>query len=216
MFYDLSKRFIDIFISTIAFVIFLPIAVPVAIGIKLTSQGPIFYRPQRVGRGGDLFKMLKFRSMRMYDFRGKKVHAENYLTMNPKLMKKYQLGSYKLTDDPRITSFGKIIRKYSLDELPQILNVLKGDMSLVGPRAYQEDELIHQQRVYPHTKKFVKLILRVRPGASGPWQVSGRSFINFDKRVEMDAMYIKRRSTIYDLFIIGKTPFAMINAKGAV
>ena len=216
MFYDFSKRFIDIVLSTIAFVIFLPIAVLVAIGIKLTSQGPIFYRPQRVGRGGDLFKMLKFRSMHMYDVNGKKVHAENYLTMNPKLMKKYQLGSYKLTDDPRITSFGKIIRKYSLDELPQILNVLKGDMSLVGPRAYQNDELIHQQRVYPHTKKFVKLILRVRPGASGPWQVSGRSFINFDKRVEMDAMYIKRRSTIYDLFIIGKTPFAMINAKGAV
>src|SRR3990167_7694757 len=216
MFYDLTKRTIDIFGSLISLVIFSPIMILLAMLIKLTSPGPIFYMPERVGKDSKLFKMFKFRSMYMYKIKGEFVHAEKYLESHPKLMRQYQRNSYKLKRDPRITPIGKILRKFSFDELPQLVNVLKGDMSLVGPRAYQSDELTHQQRVYPHTTKFVKLILRGRPGASGPWQVSGRSFINFDKRVEMDATYIKRRSVIYDLWIIVRTPFAMINAKGAV
>jgi len=89
-------------------------------------------------------------------------------------------------------------------------------MSLVGPRAYQKDELENQQKVYPETAKYVKVILDARPGASGPWQVSGRSFINFDKRVAMDADYVKRKSIIYDIWIIIKTPVAMITGKGAI
>jgi len=152
----------------------------------------------------------------MYHIRGELAHAEKYLESNPKLMRAYQKNSYKLKDDPRSTPVGKIIRKFSLDELPQLVNILKGDMSLVGPRAYQEDELTYQQKVYPQTTKFITIILKARPGASGPWQVSGRSFINFDKRVEMDAIYIKRRSILYDLWIIIKTPIAMITAKGAI
>lgn len=152
----------------------------------------------------------------MYKIKGELVHAEKYLASHPKLLAQYKKNSYKLTDDPRITPVGKIIRKFSLDELPQLINVLIGDMSLVGPRAYQSDELVHQQKVYPATAKYVKIILKARPGASGPWQVSGRSFINFDKRVIMDADYIVKRSIIYDLLIIIKTPIAMITGKGAI
>lgn len=216
MFYDFAKRTIDIIGAAVVLVIFSPILLVVAILIKITSPGPIFFTPTRVGCAGKLFKMLKFRSMYMYEIKGELVHAEKYLAANPKLMRAYQKNSYKLKDDPRSTPVGKIIRKFSLDELPQLINVLAGDMSLVGPRAYQEDELEHQQKVYPKTTKFVKIILKSRPGASGPWQVSGRSFINFDKRAQMDAAYLKRRSFLYDLWIIIKTPIAMITAKGAI
>lgn len=216
MLYDFLKRTIDIIGSLFALLIFLPVIVVFAILIKLTSAGPIFYSPERVGKDGKLFGMLKFRSMYMYKIKGKMVHAQKYLQTNPNLMRAYQKNSYKLQNDPRITPIGKILRRLSIDELPQLVNVAKGDMSLVGPRAYQKDELDYQQRVYPQTKKYVKIILNARPGASGPWQVSGRSFINFDKRVEMDANYAKKRSILYDLWVIVKTPFAMITGTGAI
>lgn len=199
-----------------ALAFFSPIIILVMILIKLTSRGPIFYTPQRAGKNGKLFQMLKFRSMHMYQMKGQFVHAEKYLAANPKLMRQYQKNSYKLKKDPRITPVGKVLRRFSLDELPQLVNVLAGDMSLVGPRAYQQDELTHQQRVYPQTAKYVKIILKARPGASGPWQVSGRSFINFDKRVKMDAIYVIRRSISYDIGVILKTPFAMIGGRGAI
>ena len=216
MLYDLLKRTTDICLSFIALVLLSPIILMFAIIVKITSQGPIFYTPQRVGKTGKLFKMLKFRSMYMYKINGKLVHAQKYLDINEKLKKEYQKNSFKLQNDPRATTVGKILRRYSIDELPQLINVLKGDMSLVGPRAYQQDELEHQQKVYPETAKYVKIILQARPGASGPWQVSGRSFINFDQRVEMDAEYVKRKSILYDIWIAVKTPLAMIIGTGAV
>ncbi|EKD57849.1 MAG: hypothetical protein ACD_57C00121G0001 [uncultured bacterium] len=216
MFYYFTKRTIDIIGSLVSLIIFSPIIIFVALLVKSTSPGPLFYNPLRVGKDGSQFKMLKFRSMHMYKIKGTWVHAEKYLQSHPKLMRQYQENSFKLKRDPRITSVGKILRKFSLDELPQLVNVLIGDMSLVGPRAYQQDELIHQQKVYPTTRKCVKIILTARPGASGPWQVSGRSSINFDKRVEMDADYIKRKSILYDLGIVIKTPIAMISTKGAI
>src|SRR3990167_1825006 len=216
MFYDSTKRLIDIIGSAIALTLISPIIIIFIIMVKLTSKGPIFYTPQRVGKGGKLFKMLKFRSMFMYQINGKWVHALKYLEIHPKLKKEYQLNSFKLQNDPRITTIGKIIRRYSIDELPQLINVLKGDMSIVGPRAYQADELVHQQNIYPKTRKYVKIISTARPGASGPWQTSGRSFINFDKRVEMDANYVARKSILYDIWIIIKTPISMITGRGAV
>lgn len=216
MFYDFSKRAVDVIGAGLALLIFSPVIILCMAAIKLTSPGPIFFAPSRVGRGGKLFRMLKFRSMYMYQIEGEMQHAEKYLELNPKLMKAYQKNSYKLKDDPRITPIGRILRRFSLDELPQLINVVKGDMSLVGPRAYQKDELDHQQKVYPHTKKFVAIILKSRPGASGPWQTSGRSQINFDKRVEMDANYVRRRSVLYDLKVIIKTPIAMITGEGAI
>lgn len=216
MFYDKTKRAIDIIGSFFILLFFSPLIFLTIVLIKLTSEGPVFYTPYRVGKNGHLFKMLKFRSMYMYKIDGVWVHAQKYLEKNQKLKKEYQKNSYKLTNDPRVSPIGKVLRKFSIDELPQLINVLIGDMSLVGPRAYQKDELEHQQEVYPETEKYVKVILRARPGASGPWQVSGRSFINFDKRVAMDANYVHRRSIIYDLWIIIKTPIAMATGKGAV
>jgi len=111
---------------------------------------------------------------------------------------------------------GKIIRRYSIDEIPQFINVLKGEMSIVGPRAYYPDELVEQQKRYPHTEKLVKEVLSVKPGITGFWQVSGRSEINFDKRIEMDAYYARKKSLLFDILIILKTPWAMISGKGAV
>ena len=164
MFYEYLKRLIDIIGTLIALFFAFPIILIFAIFVKFTSNGPIFYTPTRVGKGGKLFKMLKFRSMYMYRINGKMVHARQYLNSNPKLKLEYQKNSFKLANDPRVTPIGKILRRFSIDELPQLINVLKGDMSLVGPRAYQPDELAHQQRVYPKSRKFVKIILTARPG----------------------------------------------------
>lgn len=214
--YFFVKRTLDIAGAFLGLIFFSPVIILSIIINYLSSSGPIFYSPQRVGKDGKEFKMLKFRSMYMYKIEGEVVHAQKYLEKNPTLMRKYQKNSYKLENDPRVTRFGKLLRRFSIDELPQLINVVKGDMSLIGPRAYQKDELDHQQQIYPHTKKYVKIILTARPGASGPWQTSGRSFINFDKRVKMDADYVKRRSVLYDLFIILKTPIVMLTGKGAI
>lgn len=210
--YDILKRLLDIGGSLILLIIFLPICIIVAIAIKLDSQGPILAdTPRRVGQFGKLFKMYKFRSMI--------VNAHQLLRRDPKfqqLYEQYKKNSYKLQDDPRVTYVGKIIRKHSLDEIPQLVNVLKGEMSLVGPRAYYPDELEDQQKKYPHTKMLVKKVLSIRPGITGCWQVSGRSQINFDKRIAMDASYVDKASLIYDLNILLMTPFAMVSGKGAV
>jgi undecaprenyl-phosphate galactose phosphotransferase len=145
--------------------------------------------------------------------------AHHILRNDPKyaeLYSRYKKGSYKLRDDPRITKVGRFIRKYSLDELPQFLNVLEGQMSIVGPRAYYPDELEEQQKKYPYTRQAVKIVLSVKPGITGFWQVTGRSEINFDKRIQMDADYARRSSVFYDLWIILKTPWAMISGRGAL
>lgn len=210
--YECLKRLLDIVFAVILLIIFSPIIVIVVIAIKLTSPGPILAdTPQRVGKNGKLFKMYKFRSMVK--------NAHEILRENPKyskLFEDYKKGSYKLKNDPRITSVGRVIRKYSLDEVPQLVNILMGDMSLVGPRAYYPDELREQQKKYPETKEAVKVVLSVKPGLTGYWQVSGRSQINFDKRIAMDADYVHKRSIFYDTLIILKTPWAMISGKGAL
>ena len=210
--YHFVKRLIDIGGSLLGLVLLSPPLLMVALAIRLNSPGPIFAdTPMRVGRSGKLFKMHKFRSMI--------ADAHELLRKDPKfktLYEEYKKGNYKLYNDPRITSTGKFIRKYSLDELPQLLNVLKGEMSLVGPRAYYPDELEDQQAKYPSSRKYVKIILSGKPGITGIWQVSGRSEINFDKRVQMDASYIQKRSIIYDLRLLLKTIPAVLSGKGAV
>ena len=210
--YTITKRVIDVAGSIVVGLIFLPISIVTAIAIVLDSPGPVFAdTPQRVGKNGTLFKLYKFRSM--------VVNAHEKLRSDPKLAKlysEYKKNSYKLTDDPRITRVGKFIRKHSIDEIPQILNVIRGDMSLVGPRPYYPDELVEQQRKYPHTKSLVRVVLSAKPGVSGHWQVSGRSEVNFDKRIKMDADYVKKRSLLMDISIILQTPWAMISGRGAV
>lgn len=206
------KEVFDVCLAILLLVIFSPIAVLVAIIIKLDSRGPILAdTPERVGKDGKLFKMFKFRSM--------VENAHSLLREDPKLKslyEQYKKNSYKLKKDPRVTVWGKFIRKHSLDEIPQLLNVLSGDMSLIGPRAYYPDELVNQQKKYPNTKALVKKVLSVKPGITGYWQVSGRSEINFDKRIAMDADYVDKRSLLHDLKILFKTPLAMISGKGAV
>jgi len=210
--YIFTKRIIDIAGSIFLMVMFFPIGLAVSIAILLDTPGPIFAdTPQRVGKNGKLFKLFKFRSMI--------VNAHVKLRTDPKLRSLYQeykKNSYKLQDDPRVTRVGHFIRKHSLDELPQFVNVLHGDMSLVGPRPYYSDELVEQQRKYPHTKELVKIVLSARPGITGHWQVSGRSEVNFDKRIKLDADYVQKKSLGLDLLIMLKSPWAMISGKGAV
>ena len=207
MFYDVSKRIIDFTLAFFGLMVAIPRMVVVAIAIKLDSSGPAIFRQRRVTKGGVSFMMFKFRSM--------VINAEDVLYRDKELLSQYELGSYKLKFDPRVTRVGKFIRKTSLDELPQFWNVLVGDMSIVGPRAYRPAELRKQQVVYPETKESVNDLLTVKPGITGPWQISGRSNINFDQRVKMDAAYANRRSIFNDLWIIIKTPLAVIHQEGA-
>lgn len=206
------KRIFDITAALFLLVLFWPICVIVALAIKLDSKGPIFADvPERVGQHGGRFKMYKFRSMIM--------NAHYLLRTDPQfqaLFQEYKLGSYKLKNDPRITRVGKFIRKHSLDEIPQLINVLKGDMSLVGPRAYYPDELENQQVKYPETRDLVANVLSVKPGLTGLWQVSGRSEINFDKRIAIDARYVDTISLMNDLVIMLRTPTVMLTGRGAV
>lgn len=209
MLYDSVKRLMDIVGSVVGLILLSPIFLLTAIAIKVELPGSLLAdTPMRVGRHGKLFKMYKFRSM--------VPNALEILQKNPQLLAKYKRNSYKIQDDPRVTKVGKIIRKYSIDELPQLINILRGEMSLVGPRAYYPFELADQQKKYPESREFVKIILSAKPGLTGVWQVSGRSQINFDKRVEMDAQYVQRRSIFYDLYLILKTIPTVLLSKGAV
>lgn len=206
------KRLIDIAGSSFLILFFSPIWLATAIFIFLDSPGPVLAdTPQRVGNEGKLFKLYKFRSM--------VVNAHEKLRSDPKLAalyREYKRNSYKLKVDPRVTRVGRFIRKHSIDEIPQLVNVLRGEMSLVGPRPYYPDELAEQQKKYPHTKDLVKVVLSAKPGITGHWQVSGRSEVNFDKRIKMDADYVKKRSILFDLLILLKSPWAMVSGKGAV
>lgn len=214
--YDIVKRAIDIVAAVVLIIVFSPVMVLTSIIIKLTSKGPVLVEPtnshmRRIGKDGKIFRLFKFRSMQ--------VNADSLLTKDPrfkKLYNEYKRSSFKLHDDPRVNIFGKFIRKYSIDETPQFFNVLKGDMSLVGPRPYHADELTEQQKIYSGTEQFVKETQTVKPGITGYWQVSGRSSINFDKRIEMDANYARQKSLLMDIIIILKTPFAMISGRNAV
>lgn len=199
----------DIVGSLVGLTVLSPLLLLVAIAIKLDSPGPILAEtPMRAGKKGRLFKIYKFRSMVQ--------NAHEILENNPQLLAEYKKHGYKIFNDPRVTRVGRIIRRFSIDELPQFFNILKGEMSLVGPRAYYPYELKEQQDKYPASRKFVKIILSGKPGLTGLWQVTGRSEINFDKRVEMDAEYVKKRSILYDLWIILKTIPAVLSGRGAV
>lgn len=206
------KRATDIMLASILLIFFFPICLIVSIAIKLDSDGPIFADvPERVGQNGTLFKMFKFRSMI------KNAHILLHTDSRfKKLFEQYQKDSYKLKDDPRVTAVGKWIRKHSLDEIPQLLNVLLGEMSIVGPRAYYPDELENQQKKHPDTKQYVTEVLSVKPGITGLWQVSGRSEVHFDKRIALDAEYVKSVSFHQDILIILKTPLVMITGRGAI
>lgn len=209
-FYSIGKRLLDILGGLVGIVIFSIPMIIVAIYIKIVSpEGPVYAdMKSRVGKNGKEFKMYKLRSMRP--------NAQEWLRTQPELYKKYQENGYKLDPDPRlIGTWATYYRKYSIDEMPQFFNILKGDMSLVGPRAYFRYELDEQLQRYPEAKEYIEIALKVKPGLTGTWQTSGRSEIGFVDRIKMDAAYAKRRSLVYDLLVILKTPYVVITKKGA-
>jgi Undecaprenyl-phosphate galactose phosphotransferase WbaP len=197
-----TKRLVDLVGSLILLVFFSPVFLILAILILIESSRPIFYTQERLGRGKQAYAAIKFRSMVN--------NAENilmdFLNENPEAMAEYQ-EFHKLTDDPRITKVGKFLRKYSLDELPQLFNVIKGDMSLVGPRAYMPSEL-------DEIGEFSGIIFRVRPGMTGWWQVMGRQTTTFQARLRMDEYYISNWSLWMDLYIFYKTIWVVLSGTG--
>lgn len=220
MFYEIAKRLLDILGSLFALILLIPVFLLITIAVRLESPGPIFYTQERVTQRGRLFTIIKFRSMKVEYSTGVRYggqQADAYLEEilnDPKRKADFQ-KFYKIKDDPRVTRVGRWLRKTSLDETPQFWNVLIGSMSLVGPRAYLAHELLTQMEVYPSIKPHVKQLLTAKPGITGAWQVSGRSSVDFDKRVEMDATYAVRRSIWYDMVILFKTPVAVLTGKGA-
>lgn len=205
--FSLFKRCIDVIGSLVLLVLFSPIMLVTMILIKTGSVGPIFFKQKRVGKNSHEFWMYKFRSM--YTGDNDKRLRENY----PELWKKYKESGWKLPmcEDPRITPIGKKIRSLTIDEFPQLINVLKGDMSLVGPRAYREEELQEQEKKYPKTKKYIQIIRTAKPGITGVWQTSGRNDITFEDRAKMDSEYIKKQSFLEEILIILKTPMSMLS-----
>jgi len=205
--FKIFKRTIDIIGSSALLILFSPIMLATMILIKISSPGPIFFKQKRVGSNSRPFCMYKFRSM--YTGDNDKRLKENY----PELWKKYKDCGWKLemSEDPRITPIGKKIRSLTIDEFPQLINVLKGDMSLVGPRAYREEELQEQEKKYPKTKKYINTIRSAKPGITGVWQTSGRNDISFEQRAKMDANYIIKQSFVEEITIIIKTPLSMFS-----
>ena len=204
--YRVIKRIIDIIGALAGCIILLPLTVCIWIAnIIAKDNGPIFYVQKRIGKNGKVFRMYKFRSMVVNA--DKKL--KRYLLDNPEANEEFKTYR-KLKDDPRITKVGKFIRKTSLDEFPQFINVLKGDMSLVGPRPY----LPREKRAM---KKAYKEIIKVKPGLTGPWQVNGRSEITLEDRMNMDIEYIKNEGALNDLKFLLKTVFKMFKSdEGAI
>ncbi|MEH7350250.1 sugar transferase [Gottfriedia acidiceleris] len=198
--YLFTKRLMDLFGAIFGLILLLPVFILVAIFIKLEDpKGPIFFFQTRVGKNGKEFKMYKFRSM--------VTDAEERL----KELQKYNEVSgamFKMKDDPRITSIGKFIRKTSIDELPQFINVLLGDMSLVGPRPPLPREV-------DEYTDYDKQRLLITPGCTGLWQVSARNSVGFDEMVQLDLSYINNRSIVYDIKIILKTFWVLFGSNNA-
>ena len=202
--YYFYKRVLDITSSLVLIIIFLPFWVIVPLAIWIDTGLPILFKHKRVGKFGKEFYLLKFRSMIQ--------NADEILHKKDKeLLKKFKENDWKIENDPRITKVGKTLRRLTIDEFPQLFNVLKGEMSIVGPRAYLKKELIEQTKRYPETRKYLPYILSIKPGITGVWQVNGRNDIPFKTRAKMDAEYAKRHDIFEDLLILLKTPKAMIS-----
>jgi exopolysaccharide biosynthesis polyprenyl glycosylphosphotransferase len=199
----IGKRCFDVVGSVLLLLLLAPIFLLVAVMIKLDSPGPVFYRQERIGQRGRTFRILKFRTMR--------IDADAYLAslieQDPRLRAEYE-ALHKLTNDPRVTPIGRLLRAASLDELPQIMNVLKGDMSLVGPRPIVEAE----RHRYRHE---ATALVDVRPGMTGYWQISGRSNVSYAERVRLDLAYVRNWSLGLDILILAKTARALFHRQGA-
>lgn len=198
-----SKRSLDIVIALTALILFSPIFLMIAVLVKATDGGKIFYGHRRIGHNGQSFRCLKFRTMVE---NGDKVLAD-YLKNNPEAYEEWRT-TRKLQHDPRITIVGTVLRKLSLDELPQLFNILRGEMSIVGPRPVVEDEL----EMYQANASYY---LQTRPGLTGLWQVSGRNDVSYESRVAMDTHYVQNWSLLTDMLIILRTVPAVCLSRGS-
>jgi len=197
------KRALDVAVAATTLALLSPLMLIIAAIIKLSDGGPVLYRHVRVGMSGQLFKCLKFRSMVL----DADAVFQRYLAENPSAAAEWQ-EKQKLPDDPRVKPFGKFLRRSSLDELPQLFNVLAGDMSLVGPRPITLQEM-------PRYGKGIVYYLSVKPGVTGLWQISGRSNCSYAERVHLDVRYVTDWTLWLDLMILVKTMPAVISQSGS-
>jgi Undecaprenyl-phosphate galactose phosphotransferase WbaP len=197
------KRIVDLLLSLVSLVFTCPLFLIFSLLIWIDSPGPIIYKQQRLGRGGKIFNIYKFRTMVV----GADEKLQKLLETDEELRDEY-LKYHKLQNDPRVTRIGKFLRKISFDEFPQIWNVIKGEMSWVGPRAYLSSEL-------GQMGDSAEIIHRVSPGLTGWWQVMGRHNLSFKERLQLDEYYISNFSLLMDIFILFKTVFIVLSGKGA-
>lgn len=199
--YDFVKRVFDIVCSLIGLIVLSPVFIIISILIKTTSEGPVFFAHKRVGKGGKTIKIYKFRSM--------VTNAEELIKQfTPEQKAEYE-KNFKLENDPRVTKVGKFMRKTSLDELPQLINILKGDISVVGPRPVMDVET----KIYGNYRN---MLLSVKPGLTGFWAANGRSHTTYTRRRAMEIYYVKNRSVLLDLKIIFKTFISVFKRVGAI
>ncbi len=198
--YRVIKRFLDLFGGIVGLVLLSPFLLIVAIVIRIDSKGPIIFFHKRLGQGGKVIKVIKFRTMVQ--------NAEDMLKKLDEKQKKEYEANFKLDNDPRITRIGKFLRESSIDELPQLINVIKGEMTLVGPRPIVENEL----KKYG---EYADKLLSVRPGLTGNWQANGRSETTYEERVQLDMDYIDNRSLWVDFVIVLKTVVVVFKKIGA-
>ncbi len=197
--YEALKRVLDIVLGSVLLVATLPISLLAAVAIKLTSRGTIFFKQRRIGHNGRVFTMYKFRSMRR--------DAEED---RPALLRDNEMSGpvFKIQKDPRVTRVGRFLRRSSIDELPQLINVLAGQMSLIGPRPLWEEEARQADGA-------ARLRTTVKPGLTCLWQISGRSELSYEQWVHLDLYYIRHRSLFLDLMIFVQTIPAVLSARGA-
>ncbi len=195
------KRVIDVILASVALILLSPLFAIIAIAIKIDSKGPVFLAHKRIGKNGKIIKLYKFRSM--------VINAEELIkSFTPEQMREYK-ENYKLTNDPRITKVGKFLRKTSLDELPQLINIINGDLSIIGPRPVVADEL---EKYGVNKDKF----LSVTPGLTGYWAANGRSNTTYEQRMEMELYYIDNLSLKMDIKVFFKTILSVLKKEGAI
>ncbi len=208
----IAKRLFDLTVSSILIMLVSPVLLLVSLALLIEDGWPVFFVNERVGERGRLFRLFKLRSMfRKFSIGPQFTKQKEALKLEQKLIKEKSLKEgpvYKILDDPRVTGVGRFIRRWSIDELPQFFNVFKGDMSLVGPRPHQPREV---EQYAPHHRR----VLAIKPGITGMAQISGRSDLEFEDEVRLDAWYIENWSPLLDLYILLKTPWAVLKKKGA-
>lgn len=197
------KRTLDFLVSLAALLVLAPLILMTSLILLLLQGRPIFIAHRRIGRGGGMFPCLKFRTM----VNNNEELLEKYLAANPAERAEWA-ATRKLKNDPRITPFGAFLRKSSIDEIPQLINIVMGHMSIVGPRPIVPSETVYYGQNYAD-------YIRVRPGLTGLWQVSGRSDADYVKRVQLDSLYVANRSLVGDIVIMAKTIPAVLNARGS-